>query len=78
VGAIATTEDTAVVASHRRRGLGRWVKLSSLDRLQQDRPDVSLVATTNAEDNRAMLELNRAVGFSPVAFWTSSVLQLPG
>jgi hypothetical protein len=25
-----------------------------------------------------MLELNRAVGFSPVAVYTSSVLQLPG
>ena len=78
VGATAGTEDTAVVASHRRRGLGRWVKLESLRRLQRDRPDVALVATMNAEENRAMLELNRAVGFSPVALYTSSVLQLPG
>jgi mycothiol synthase len=77
-GAIAGTEDTAVVASHRRRGLGRWIKLESLRRLQLDRPDVPLVATMNAEENRAMLELNRAVGFSPVALYTSSVLQLPG
>jgi mycothiol synthase len=77
-GAIAGTEDTAVVASHRRRGLGRWVKLESLLRLQLDCPDVPLVATMNAEENRAMLELNRAVGFSPVAVHTSSVLQLPG
>jgi mycothiol synthase len=78
VGATAGTEDTAVVASHRRRGLGRWVKLESLRRLQRDRPDVPLVATMNAEENRGMLELNRAVGFSPVAVYTSSVLQLPG
>jgi mycothiol synthase len=77
-GAVATTEDTAVVASHRRKGLGRWVKLESLGRLQRDRPDVSLVATTNAESNHAMLELNRTVGFSPVAVSTNSVLQLPG
>jgi GNAT superfamily N-acetyltransferase len=78
VGATAGTEDTAVVASYRRRGLGRWVKLESLRRLQRDRPDVPLVATMNAEENRVMLELNRAVGFSPVAVYTSSVLQLPG
>jgi GNAT superfamily N-acetyltransferase len=78
LGATAGTEDTAVVASHRRRGLGRWVKLESLRRLERDRPDVPLVATMNAEENRAMLELNRAVGFSPVAVYTSSVLQLPG
>jgi mycothiol synthase len=77
-GATAGTEDTAVVASHRRRGLGRWVKLESLRRLERDRPDVPLVATMNAEENNAMLELNRAVGFAPVAVYTSSVLQLPG
>lgn len=77
-GATAGTEDTAVVGSHRRRGLGRWVKLESLLRLQDDRPDVRLVGTMNAEENRAMLELNRAVGFSPVTVYTSSVLQLAG
>src|SRR5919197_193401 len=72
LGATAGTEDTAVLASHRRRGLGRWVKLESLRRLERDRPDVPLVATMNAEENRAMLELDRAVGFSPVAVYTSS------
>ncbi len=75
-GAVAGTEDTAVVAEHRRRGLGRWVKFESLLQLQRDRPDVSLVATTNAEENHAMLALNRALGFSPVAVYTTCVLQM--
>jgi mycothiol synthase len=77
-GAIAGTEDTAVVASHRRRGLGRWVKVESLRRLQHDRPDVPLVTTSNAEDNHAMLGLNRTLGFSPVALWTICVLETSG
>jgi mycothiol synthase len=74
--ATAGTEDTAVVASHRRKGLARWVKLESFLRLQQDRPDVTLVTTSNAEENDAMLTLNRALGFSPVAVYTTCALQL--
>jgi hypothetical protein len=37
---------------------------------------VHLVTTTNAEDNTAMLTLNRALGFRPVAHFTSCVLDL--
>jgi hypothetical protein len=75
-GAVAGTEDTAVVTEHRRRGLARLVKLESLLQLQRARPDVRLVTTSNAEENRAMLELNRALGFAPVAVRTTSVLQV--
>ena len=75
-GARASTEDTAVLAGHRRKGLGRWVKVESLRRLEVDRPDVSLVTTTNAEDNTAMLTLNRALAFRPVAYSTTCVLDL--
>lgn len=77
-GAVARTEDTAVVAEHRRRGLGRWVKLESLRRLQEERSDVELVTTGNAEENHAMLELNRQLGFSRVAVYTNCVLVLQG
>jgi len=75
---VANTEDTAVVAEHRRRGLGRWVKLESLQRLHADRPDVELVTTDNAEQNESMLKLNRSLGFAPVCVHTSCVLQLQG
>jgi mycothiol synthase len=77
-GAVAGIDDTAVVAAHRRRGLGRWVKLESLLRLQLDRPDVSLVTTANAEENHAIRALNSALGFAPVAVYTNCALQLPG
>jgi GNAT superfamily N-acetyltransferase len=75
-GAIAGTEDTAVLAQHRRKGLARWAKVESLLRLQHDRPDVVQVATTNAEENLAMLALNRSLGFEPVAVYTSCVLDV--
>jgi GNAT superfamily N-acetyltransferase len=74
--AVAGTEDTAVVAEHRRRGLARWVKLESLLQLQRDRPDVRLVGTMNAENNNAMRSLNDALGFSPVAVYTTCVLEI--
>jgi mycothiol synthase len=75
-GSVAGTEDTATVTTHRRRGLGRWVKLESLRRLQQDRPDVTLVSTSNAETNQAMLGLNRSLGFSPVTVYANCELAI--
>src|ERR671935_2028917 len=54
----------------------RWVKVESLLGLQEDRPDVTLVTTANVEENHAMLALNRALGFSPVAVYTNCALQL--
>jgi mycothiol synthase len=75
-GAVANTEDTAVVAEHRREGLARWIKLESLRALQADRPDVRLVTTVNAEQNEPILALNRALGFSPVSVQTSCVLEV--
>jgi GNAT superfamily N-acetyltransferase len=76
LGAVANTEDTAVVRSHRGRGLARWVKAESLRLLARDRPDVTLVATTNAEENAAMRHVNERLGFVPVATHTSCVLRL--
>jgi GNAT superfamily N-acetyltransferase len=74
-GATAVTEDTAVLREHRRKGLGRWVKGESLRRLQQERPEVAQVTTVNAEENRSMRGLNEALGFRPVAIWTTCVLE---
>jgi mycothiol synthase len=74
-GATATTEDTAVVRRHRRKGLGRSVKVESLRLLQEDRPDVTQATTVNAEENRAIRRINEGLGFRPVAVWTSCVLE---
>jgi GNAT superfamily N-acetyltransferase len=63
-GALARTEDTAVVRAHRGRGLATAVKVESLRLLMADRPDVALVTTMNAAENAGMLAVNRKVGFT--------------
>jgi hypothetical protein len=73
---IANTDDTGTIASARGRGLARAVKLESLRRLRDERPDVELVTTLNAEDNAAMRHINTEVGFVPSATLTTTVLTL--
>lgn len=73
----ASTEDTATVAAHRRRGLASAVKTESLRLLRADRPDVELVPTLNAESNTAMRAVNAKLGFVPVVTLTTAVLRLP-
>lgn len=75
-GAIASTEDTAVVAGHRGRGLASWIKAESLSLLRRVRPDVSTVVTTNDTANGAMLAVNRRLGFVLAGTWTDMVLSL--
>lgn len=75
-GAIASTEDTAVVAGHRGRGLASWIKAESLALLRRMRPDVTTVVTTNDTANTAMLDVNRRLGFRPVGTWTDMVLSV--
>jgi GNAT superfamily N-acetyltransferase/predicted GNAT family acetyltransferase len=72
----AATDDTAVAAWARGRGLGRAVKLESLRRLSADRPEVETVTTMNAEHNAAMRHINTSVGFVPTVILTSAVLTL--
>lgn len=75
-GSVATTEDTAVVRDHRGKGLAIWVKTAALESLRRDRPDVELVATTNAESNVSMLSINKRLGFTPVAVHTTCAIDL--
>jgi GNAT superfamily N-acetyltransferase len=75
-GAVGQTEDTAVVRRHRGRGLSRWVKAESLGLLAQDRPDVALVVTCNAEENAAIRHVNERLGFVPAASHTTCVLRV--
>lgn len=71
-----TTDDTAVVASHRGRGLAYAVKLENLRRLRDERPDVEQVGTMNAEHNHAMRAVNTKLGFVPTVYLTSTVVTL--
>jgi ribosomal protein S18 acetylase RimI-like enzyme len=75
-GSLASIDDTAVLPAYRRRGLGRWVKAESLASLRTARPDVGLVATSNAEENTAIRDLNAALGFAFEWVSTTCVLGL--
>jgi mycothiol synthase len=64
---LAVQQDTAVVQSHRGHGLGAWIKAANLSQLTADRPEVTLVTTSNAADNEHMLRVNQQVGFQVAA-----------
>ena len=62
---IAFQGDTGVVAAHRGRRLGAWMKAVNHQRLRRERPEVEVVSTWNASQNEPMLRINRALGFAP-------------
>jgi mycothiol synthase len=70
------TDDTGTVAARRGLGLARAVKLESLRRLRTDHPEISVVSTSNAEENSAMRRLNESLGFQATVVVTSAVLKL--
>ena len=54
---------TGVAARFRERGLGRWLKAATLERVLERLPEVRAVRTSVAESNHAMLRINRELGF---------------
>ena len=62
-GPRAQQYDTVVVPAHRGHGLGLWLKSAMVERLRAERPDVTEVATDNADDNVHMLAVNERLGF---------------
>jgi GNAT superfamily N-acetyltransferase len=58
---------TLVRRGHRGHRLGLAVKVAALRRVQELRPDVTTVETTNAEVNAQMVGINDRLGFQPVA-----------
>ena len=73
---IATTDDTATIAEARGLGLAYAVKVESLRRLRDERSDVDVVRTVNAEHNVAMRAVNTKAGFVPTVVETTTVLTL--
>jgi GNAT superfamily N-acetyltransferase/predicted GNAT family acetyltransferase len=70
------TDDTGTVAAQRGKGLARAVKLESLRRLRAERPEIEVVSTSNAEENRIMRRLNESIGFRPTLVETLAALDL--
>jgi GNAT superfamily N-acetyltransferase len=66
-GRAALWGDTLVLPEHRGHRLGMLLKLDALEQLAAAAPDCPAVYTWNAEENRPMLAVNEAVGFTPVA-----------
>ena len=64
----AVQGNTGVDPRHRDRGLGRWLKAAMVLRLLAERPGVEYVDTWNADSNRPMLNINEAMGFTPVRY----------
>lgn len=61
--------DTVVIADHRNRGIGRWLKADMWLRLREAAPEVVAIDTGNAESNDPMLAINVAMGFAPLVAW---------
>ncbi len=62
--------DTSVAPAHRGHGLGLAIKGEMVRVLQQERPDVLEIETTNASDNPWMIRINELLGYRQVDTWT--------
>ena len=60
--------DTAVLAAHRGRGLGRAMKAAMMRRLVREHPEVEHVSTQTGADNTWMAQVNHQIGYRTL--WT--------
>ena len=65
---------TAVVPTHRGRGIGKWLKATMLERVLDEWPGATLVRTGNADANAPMLAINTRLGFRPA--WATIVYEV--
>jgi GNAT superfamily N-acetyltransferase len=75
---VAHQRNTVIEPQHRGLGLAKWAKAQTLMRLLREQPNVSIVRTSNAFSNAAMLAINEALGFETVEVRTEWRLALSG
>jgi RimJ/RimL family protein N-acetyltransferase len=73
---------TAVIAAHRGHRLGLLVKAAMLEWLATAEPQIERIMTWNAEDNKHMIAVNEALGYTvfgaPATSWRLDVAELTG
>ena len=70
---------TAVDASYRNKGLGRWLKAAMMKKVIEERPQVEFIRTRNANSNAPMLKINNEMGFQPyssITIWQVKTKQV--
>lgn len=63
---IAWQGDTGVDPDHRNRGLGRWLKAATIEKIRDEHSYVDRIDTYNAGSNEAMLSINVEMGYKPI------------
>lgn len=66
-GPTADQHDTAVLPTHRERGLARWIKAEQAIQLRQSFPDVTAIVVTLNKQNHPMIAVNRTLGYRAVS-----------
>lgn len=63
---IAWQGDTGVDPGHRNKGLGRWLKAATIEKIRDEHREVDRLDTFNAGSNEAMLSINVEMGYRPI------------
>ena len=67
------------VLLHRDRGLGWWVKLTSIQTIRAEAPEVTVIRTENAIGNAGIAHINATLGFTNImeeTIWQVSLSDL--